>query len=458
MSRVKLFQALLLFCTIFLGGCMGTEDGFISGEVNINGSASSDNLNNYTIEYQPDGSSEWKEVGMNLTESDVSVNNSILGQWESSYVKDGAYTLRLNVTDGWNRTMNDYVYIDVDNFDIDKPVNNSHHIADNLLYIEGTATGSQYNNYTICYSNSSSPGVCKTQGVVEYDNGYPNKTNETLGYINTSNFSNGNYMINFSMPNKNGFTANYMLNISVMVPDEYEPDDNFTMASPFELNTTQEHSFLPEDDEDYVSFNATAGKKYIIETSASSNGNLTKHDTVLTLYDENGTYIGGDDDGGPNYLSYLSYVPSDNTTLYVKVENFWGEAGGNYKISIKERSKYFKGAVPESYSSGHPYFTYNSNPINCTNMTYGDYCNMTWKVRTVGAVGSEFDFFTIMDNGKNKKITEKQRFSIKDPTPQITLVNPANKTSLYENTTEVSIEIETNVPSKCRFSSSPYFY
>lgn len=102
--------------------------------------------------------------------------------------------------------------------------------------------------------------------------------------------------------------------------DRFEPDDSVRQAT--EIDTAgepQTHTLSPAGDRDYVSFWAREGLQYTMET-----GNLGEQcDTVLTLYDAEGTELARDDDGADESLaSRLTWVADQEGTLFVEIFNF----------------------------------------------------------------------------------------------------------------------------------------
>ncbi len=119
--------------------------------------------------------------------------------------------------------------------------------------------------------------------------------------------------------------------------DSFEPDDTIPQAK--EIGTgadRQTHTLNPPGDRDYVYFWATEGMQYTIET-----GNLGDLcDTVLTLYDQEGTELASDDDGAEEALaSRLTWVAEEESTLFVEVGHFSEVPEGedtSYNIWITE--------------------------------------------------------------------------------------------------------------------------
>jgi fibronectin type 3 domain-containing protein len=96
----------------------------------------------------------------------------------------------------------------------------------------------------------------------------------------------------------------------------------------------QNHSFHIASDEDWLSFSATSGIMYAIETF-----NLTETDTYVYLFDSDGTTIlDTDDNSGVGLGSYISWTAPSDDTYYVRIMASYGFAGPNctYEINITE--------------------------------------------------------------------------------------------------------------------------
>jgi len=109
--------------------------------------------------------------------------------------------------------------------------------------------------------------------------------------------------------------------------DEYEPDDTWQQARLIEVNQViQSHNFHTTDDRDYVRFVAEADSVYTIRTLNLSAGN----DTVLTLYDTDGTtQLEYDDDDPYNPpASKIVWLCPTTGTYFVKVAPFGTQIGG----------------------------------------------------------------------------------------------------------------------------------
>jgi hypothetical protein len=119
--------------------------------------------------------------------------------------------------------------------------------------------------------------------------------------------------------------------------DSFEPDDSLDQASPIETDgAPQAHTLHPAGDRDYVSFQAEAGTTYVVETG----GLGPECDTLVTLYDQDGAMLAGDDDGGEESLaSRVSWTADEDGMLIVEVRQFdqvIEGRGTGYEIWVSE--------------------------------------------------------------------------------------------------------------------------
>jgi PGF-pre-PGF domain-containing protein len=452
MKKITIFTIIIL--SLLIISCSG----MVSDIASFNGTVHSDNLSSYNFSYQKNGDSTWNYNGFNISNNQNNINFSLMGDWDTSVVNDGEYIIKLNVTDNFSQSSYDYVYISVENLKIISPVNNSIQILNSTFEIIGIAKGKSYQNYTITYTNDTKPYIWTTLGINLTDNGYPNKTNATLAIINTSYITqNTIYYFNITNINDNGFTNTKIINITFIGIDNYEPDDVFSQANEITTGGThQVHSFMPENDIDFINFSAIEDTKYDIETHSSDNGLSFESDTVVYLFDSDGTtYLYSNDDGGEGYLSKFSFTSLTNQTYYIGIENYHGYSGGTYEISIHNYSKYYKGIIPTTYS--FPFYTSNNNPVNCSNVNFGDYCNMSWTVYSSTYIDSEYDFFTIIEDDYNLNDSAITRIkTVEFSKPNISISSPTNNSAITSGS--IDLTITTDVDTSCRYSTSQYFY
>ncbi len=102
--------------------------------------------------------------------------------------------------------------------------------------------------------------------------------------------------------------------------DKYEPDKIPSQASQIFNNTPQNHSILPEDDVDWVTFSLGTASQILLETSGPSG------DTRMWLYDSNLSKVDFDDDSGSGLFSQISRQCSVDSLpagiYYVKVDEY----------------------------------------------------------------------------------------------------------------------------------------
>ncbi|MCI5180853.1 MAG: hypothetical protein D3911_16340, partial [Candidatus Electrothrix sp. AW3_4] len=82
--------------------------------------------------------------------------------------------------------------------------------------------------------------------------------------------------------------------------DSFEPDNSSSAANTINPSFSQNHSIIPENDEDWLKFTLNSPSNIIIETTGESG------DTELWLYDDSLTQINYDDNGGTDNFSKIS--------------------------------------------------------------------------------------------------------------------------------------------------------
>ncbi|MBC7228220.1 MAG: phosphodiester glycosidase family protein [Thermoflexales bacterium] len=120
--------------------------------------------------------------------------------------------------------------------------------------------------------------------------------------------------------------------------DAYEADNGPGQARAIAPGQSQNHNFCGMNDEDWVKFQARAGQRYVLET-----GNLGfASDTVLTLYDADGTTVLAENDDiayPDNLASRVAWVARRDGWLYARVRHWDGRVAGNavtYTLRLEE--------------------------------------------------------------------------------------------------------------------------
>ena len=109
-------------------------------------------------------------------------------------------------------------------------------------------------------------------------------------------------------------------------PDQYEPDDLSSDATPIASGESQDHS-IHRGDEDYMSFSLTERRDVTITTSGITG------DTRLYLYTSALSQVGFDDDGGIGSFSSMNVI-LEAGDYYIKVTGYTASSElGSYSIT-----------------------------------------------------------------------------------------------------------------------------
>ena len=112
------------------------------------------------------------------------------------------------------------------------------------------------------------------------------------------------------------------------VGDAFEPDNDFASARRLELNVPQRRTFCGLNDEDWVTFWAERGKRYVLRTYdlARADDNSFATDTVLSLYSPDGVLIAENDDWNDTLASYIAWTPTVSGWHVAKVRQWNGNS------------------------------------------------------------------------------------------------------------------------------------
>jgi hypothetical protein len=159
------------------------------------------------------------------------------------------------------------------------------------------------------------------------------------------------------------------------VQDSYEPDGNTYTARSIPVDgTSQYHNFFTPCDYDYVSFTASAGKQYDMQTLALESA----ADTYMYLIGTDGaTVILTDDDGGAEAkASRIIWVCPAAGVYFVRVQQYncmrvYGQNTG-YRIKVTEGAPFTPTASPTATMTytASPYVT--DTPIGTPTPTITD--------------------------------------------------------------------------------------
>jgi len=138
--------------------------------------------------------------------------------------------------------------------------------------------------------------------------------------------------------------------------DAYEPDNVPAQAHPLDLGTEQTHSICPAADEDWFSIAVVSNKVYTLYTKDLGGG----LDTILAVYNADGTKIGENDDAPGCLCSRIDMSFPAGGTYFVRVRDNrrLGGLGWIYTVGFA--------AMPGPAPSVTPTFTPTVNPLALT--------------------------------------------------------------------------------------------
>ncbi|MDA0834523.1 MAG: pre-peptidase C-terminal domain-containing protein [Planctomycetota bacterium] len=123
-------------------------------------------------------------------------------------------------------------------------------------------------------------------------------------------------------------TGTYQVTYSAGSADDFGNDA--ATAALVLVDTTTTGNIEVGMDQDWFKFDAVAGQDYLFETVL---GNLA--DTVLTLFDTDGTtVIATNDDGGIGLASRITWQPTVNGTYFLKVAAYGSNQVGTYQLKV----------------------------------------------------------------------------------------------------------------------------
>lgn len=134
----------------------------------------------------------------------------------------------------------------------------------------------------------------------------------------------------------------YNLDIELNIPmpaDVYEPNDDYTMATPAMSGTTLQATISPTGDLDYFSVMANAGQTIhaVVSDGATNICTDGSIDTVVDILDMDGmTSLASNDDSipGSNYCSDVSFMVPAAGTYFVQVAPYSANASFDYAVTV----------------------------------------------------------------------------------------------------------------------------
>ena len=125
------------------------------------------------------------------------------------------------------------------------------------------------------------------------------------------------------------FTGPGTYAVTITVSDIVDDHPNSAgNATPVEIGVAVQGELEYEGDGDFFAFEATAGESYELDVTLG-----TLQDSVLDLYDADGTWLDSNDDYGDSTASRLTWTAPSTGTYYVEVTDF-GSGTGTYTLTI----------------------------------------------------------------------------------------------------------------------------
>ncbi|MFC1704850.1 CARDB domain-containing protein [Nanoarchaeota archaeon] len=325
---MKVYNLILaLALLLFMSGCY--EDAYVGGLVDINGSISSVNFENYTMDYGlGENPTTWTSEAVTLVNDGQSaVADGLIATIDTKDLEKDLYTVRLTINDINGGATYDYLYLNIENLVIYTPYDNQFIVSDEIFNITGTAYAGNFTDYDIQYRPVSS-GVWSSSGINLTNDGTQTMTNGLLATWNNTGLSDGLYELKLIVNTDMGplITSS---NVNIISPDPYEYDNDYENATYIAIGETQTHTIAPLNDADYFKFDADTEENYEIESS-----NILNYlNPEITVYDTDGvTELDSD-------LDRLLFEPSVSGTYYIGIRETFEDFGG-YDITITNVTKF----------------------------------------------------------------------------------------------------------------------
>lgn len=225
------------------------------------------------------------------------------------YLNDNTQDIRLSWSEGWgdffsSAVRNDSLYVDTVGTEADLSFN-----LEDLSTVKGfnLAADAVYTTNEISvaavlwdvFDNTPGEGYTNTVGTDTVSAGmspiwdvvahYYTCTACNLSHVSFEEFWDGWFRCPVCTTTNHGSQSDMETVVAdrkmALAPDSFEPDDTTATAVPITVNgAAQTHTLYPAGDTDYVSFSASAGTTYTIETFGLSNG----ADTYIEILDSSG--------------------------------------------------------------------------------------------------------------------------------------------------------------------------
>jgi hypothetical protein len=164
----------------------------------------------------------------------------------------------------------------------------------------------------------------------------------------------GNYHVEVTSFGTGTGTYTLTITISDITDDHPNSTDN---ATPVELDVGTQGELEYPDDLDFFTFEATGGEFYELGVTLG-----TLQDSVLDLFDADGTWLDGNDDYGDSTASRLIWHAPDTGTYHIQVTSF-DTGTGTYTLTI----------TISDITDDHPNSTANATPVELDVATQGEF-------------------------------------------------------------------------------------
>jgi YD repeat-containing protein len=185
---------------------------YVSGTINITGSATDTYFKNYVVEYSRQSENSWTAIGTTQT---AQVTNGTLAALNTAALADGVYKIRLTASDNAGSTSVTVQNITIDNTtessnaSITAPVVSA--LVDGTVDIWGTAFETNFSSAKLEYGASSSPTSWTTIATLSS----AATTNSYLASWNTSSLSAGVYTIRLTVTDKTNHTVTKTVQVTL---------------------------------------------------------------------------------------------------------------------------------------------------------------------------------------------------------------------------------------------------
>lgn len=117
-------------------------------------------------------------------------------------------------------------------------------------------------------------------------------------------------------------------NLSWSEPGDRPWDEVIEEATPVEIGVATQGTVNYENDRDYFTFQATQGEFYQLDVTLG-----TLQDSIVDIFDTDGTWLDGNDDYGNSTASRLIWNAPSTGTYYIQVTSFYADTG-TYTLTV----------------------------------------------------------------------------------------------------------------------------